>query len=83
MTTHKSISNSAKTSEFQQAIEVVEALEPEAQAILIDIIAKRLKQRQREELVQAVKEAEAEFARGEFRSGSVADLLTEIDNCRD
>ena len=33
-----------KTSIFQKAIEAVEALDPEAQAILVDIIQKRLKQ---------------------------------------
>ena len=37
-----------KTSTFQKAIEVVEALDPETQAILVDIIQKRLKQQRRE-----------------------------------
>jgi hypothetical protein len=33
-----------KTSTFQKAIEAVEELDPEAQAMLVDIIQKRLKQ---------------------------------------
>jgi hypothetical protein len=66
-----------KTSEFQQAMEAVEALAPEAQAVLIDIIQKRLKQRRRDEFVQTVKEAEQEYATGNVRRRSVADLLAE------
>ncbi|MEH1768801.1 MAG: hypothetical protein V7L27_04060 [Nostoc sp.] len=40
-----------KTSTFQKAIEAVEALDPEAQAILVDIIQKRLKQQRRDDLL--------------------------------
>lgn len=83
MTTHQTISETAQTSALQAAIEVVEALDPEAQAVLIDVIEKRLKQRRREDLVQAVKESREAFAQGNFRSGSVSDLLTELDHCPD
>ncbi|KAM3094909.1 hypothetical protein ACKFKF_26290 [Phormidesmis sp. 146-12] len=79
MTTHKPW-NSAKTSEFQQAIEIVEALDPEAQAILIDIIDKRLKKRRRDDLLKDVLEAEQDFAKGNVRRGSVADLMAELDD---
>jgi hypothetical protein len=58
-------------------MEAVEALAPEAQAVLIDIIQKRLKQRRRDEFVQTVKEAEQEYATGNVRRRSVADLLAE------
>jgi hypothetical protein len=67
-----------ETSEFQQVIEAVESLAPEAQAILVDIIQKRLKQRRRDGLVQAVKEAEQEYTTGNVRRGSVSDLMTEV-----
>ena len=69
-----------KTSSFQKAIEAVEALLPDAQAMLVDIIHKRLKQQRRNKLLQAVAEAREEYAKGNVRSGSVADLLTELDS---
>lgn len=68
-----------KTSVFQKAIETVEALDPEAQAILVDIIQKRLKQQGRDELLKAVAEAENDYAQGNIRRGSVADLMAELD----
>jgi ribonuclease HII len=69
-----------KTSEFQQVVEAVESLSPEAQAVLVDIIQKRLKQRRRDELVQAVKEAEQEYAMGNVSRGSIADLMAELND---
>ncbi|MEH2353307.1 hypothetical protein [Nostoc sp.] len=70
-----------KTSTFQKAIEAVEALDPEAQAIaiLVDIIQKRLKQQRRDDLLKAVAEAREAYAKGEVRSGTVADLMAELD----
>ncbi|MEA5506254.1 hypothetical protein VB735_24705 [Halotia wernerae UHCC 0503] len=68
-----------KTSTFQKAIEAVEALDPEAQAMLVDIIQKRLKQQGRDELLKAVAEAENDYAQGNVRRGSVADLMAESD----
>lgn len=64
-----------KTSTLQKAIEVVEALSPDEQAILIDIIDKRLKQQRRQQLLQEVAESERDYALGNVRRGSVSDLL--------
>jgi hypothetical protein len=58
MTTQSSLSETIKASEFQKALEIVEALPLEAQEILIDIIDKRLSQQRRAKLVQDVHEAE-------------------------
>ena len=69
-----------KTSTFQKAIEAVEALSPDAQAMLVDIIQKRLKQQLRGEILQAVAEAHEDYAKGNVHSGSIADLLAELDN---
>ena len=69
-----------KTSTFQKAIETVEELDPEAQAILVDIIQKRLKQQRRDELLKAVAEAERDYTQGNVRRGSVADLMAELDD---
>ena len=70
---------SEKTSTLQKAIEVVEALSIEEQAILIDVIQKRLKQQRRDEILQAVAQSRQEYSEGKVRSGSVADLLAELD----
>ncbi|MDZ8258719.1 hypothetical protein [Nostoc sp. ChiQUE01b] len=69
-----------KTSTFQKVIEAVEALDPEAQAILVDIIQKRLKQQRRDDLLKAVAEAREAYAKGEVHSGTVADLMAELDD---
>ncbi|MEH2179557.1 hypothetical protein [Nostoc sp.] len=69
-----------KTSTFQKAIEAVEALDPEAQAILVNIIQKRLKQQRRDDLLKAVAEAREAYAKREVRSGTVADLMAELDD---
>lgn len=80
MTTQSSRSQTIKTSEFQKALETVEALPLEAQAILIDIIEKRLSQQRRANLVQEVQEAEQDYAMGRVRRGSVADLMAELED---
>jgi hypothetical protein len=69
-----------QTPAFQSAIEVVEALSFDEQAILIDIIDKRLKQHRRSQLLQEVLEAEENYAQGNVRRGSVADLMAELDD---
>ena len=67
-----------KTSIFQKAIEAVEALSPDEQAMLVDIIHKRLQQQRRDQLLQEVAQAEHEYAQGNVRRGSVSDLLTDL-----
>lgn len=68
-----------KTSIFKKAIEAVETLDPQAQVILVDIISKRLKQQRRDELLKEIAQAENEYAQGNVRRGSVADLMAELD----
>ena len=69
-----------RTSTLQKALEVVEALSPDEQAILVDIIHKRLQQQRRQQLLQEVAEAERDWVQGNVRSGSVSDLLAELDD---
>ena len=69
-----------KTSTFQQAIEAVEALSLEDQAALIDLVHQRLKHQRREDLLGQVSEAERDYATGDVRRGSVADLMTELED---
>lgn len=67
------------TSTFQKAIETVEALSPEEQTILIDIIHNRLREQKRQELLQDIAEAEQNYLSGNFKQGSVTDLMSELD----
>ena len=70
--------NIEETSKFQKAIEVVEALSIEDQAILVEIIQQRLRQRRRDELLQEVGRSQQEYEAGTVHRGSVADLLAEL-----
>jgi hypothetical protein len=67
------------TSTFQKAIETVEALSPEEQTILIDIIHNRLREQKRQELLEDIAEAEQNYLSGNFKRGSVADLMSELN----
>ena len=67
------------TSTFQKAIETVEALSPEEQTILIDIIHNCLREQKRQELLQDIAEAEQNYLSGNFKQGSVTDLMSELD----
>ena len=65
---------------FQDALETVEALPLYQQEDLIDIMRRRLAERKRMELADQIRMARVEYARGEIRSGTVADLLNEVSD---
>ncbi len=66
------------SSPFQRAIDVVEALPPEDQELLVEMIRQRLIQRRRAELAADIAEARNAYQRGEVRRGTVADLMEEL-----
>jgi len=66
------------SSTFQEAIEVVEALPPDDQALLVEIIRQRLIQHRRRELAAEIAEAREVYRRGEVHRGTVADLMEEL-----
>lgn len=66
-------------STLQQALNVVESLDPEEQAILVNIISKRLSQQRRNEILQEVAQARHDYQQGNIKQGSVADLMAELD----
>lgn len=68
-----------KISTLQQALDVVEALNPQEQAILVDVISKRLSQKQSPELLREVTQARQDYQQGNIKRGSVADLMAELD----
>ena len=67
-----------RTSRFQDVIETVEALPPEDQALLVEIIRQRLIQHRRRELAAEIAEAREAYRRGEVHRGMVADLMEEL-----
>ena len=63
---------------FQEAIEIIESLPEYQQEDLIDIIRHRLTEQRRQQLASNIKEARAEYARGEIKKGTVDDLMKEL-----
>ncbi len=68
-----------KTSIFQQAIETVEALSSEEQAILLEIIQNRLRERKRKELLENVAKSEKNYVQGKVEGGSVSDFMKPLE----
>lgn len=68
-----------QTSRFQKALEVVEALPPDDQAMLVEIIQQRLRQQRRDALLREVEQSEKEYETGDVRRGSVTDLFAELE----
>ncbi len=54
-----------------------QALDPQEQAILVDVISKRLSQQQSPELLKEVTQARQDYQQGNIKRGSVADLMAE------
>ena len=73
------VSQTQKTSSFQNAISVVEALSTEDQTLLIEIIQKRLQQQKRNKLKQEITEVRQEYREGKVTFGSVEDFMNELE----
>ncbi len=65
---------------INDALEVIELLPPEDQTMLIEIVQRRMQEWRREVLIGEVNAARQAYQRGEFRRGSVDDLLAELDS---
>jgi hypothetical protein len=72
------MSGKVVSSRFQEAIETVEALPPDDQTLLIDIVRRRLIELRRAELAADVKEARSAYERGDVRRGTVTELMEEL-----
>ncbi|EAZ88015.1 hypothetical protein [Crocosphaera chwakensis] len=70
-----------KTSTFQQALETIEALSSEEQAMLLEIIQNRLREQKRQELLKNVEQSEQDYAEGNVKRGSVSDLMKALEQC--
>ncbi|MCP4429044.1 MAG: hypothetical protein GY803_31550 [Chloroflexi bacterium] len=72
------MSNTA-TYQFQDVLEAVETWPLTDQSLLVEILQRRLAQKRRNELASEIKEARADYQVNNVRRGSVADLMTELD----
>ena len=66
------------SSRFQQAIETVEQLPPDDQALLIEIVRQRLVDQRRAEMAEEIAEARLAYKQGKVRRGTVTDLMEEL-----
>jgi hypothetical protein len=69
-----------KTSIFNRTLEAVEALPTEEQMLLVSLVKNRLKQKGRDEILEAVKESREAFQRGDVKSGTAAELMKELED---
>ncbi len=63
---------------FQKALEIIESFPEEQRESLIQIVKHRLIEERRDRLARSIQEAREEFSRGEFKRGTVDDLLREL-----
>ena len=66
------------SSTFQVALETVEALTPEDQEMLVEIVRRRLIERRRTELAEDIAAAREAYRHGDVRRGTVDDLMVEL-----
>jgi hypothetical protein len=70
--------SSQQTVTFQEALGIIEPLPEHQQEDLINILQCRRLERRRELLAESIKEARAEYAKGEVTRSTVDDLMQEI-----
>ena len=73
------MTDALRTSRLQQAIDVAEALSLEERQSLLEILGKRLRRQQRQQLLEEIQETRQDVANGSIRYGSVKDFLAELD----
>lgn len=60
---------------FAQAVESVDELSLDEQESLVELVRRRIAERRRQELLQAVREAEDDLAAGKLRPMSVEEIV--------
>ena len=68
-----------QTAVFNDVLDAADALPVQQQEDLVRILQSRVLDQKREALAQSVREARAEYARGEVNKGSVADLMKDLE----
>jgi hypothetical protein len=72
------MSGSAQSMSFQDLIDAVETMSLDDQAMLVNLISKRIQEKRRAELRAEVQEARDAFSRGEVKRGSFEDLMKDL-----
>lgn len=67
-----------QTSRLEQAIESVEALSPEEQETLINVVKRRLIEKRRDEIASNIAQAQAEYDSGKVFRGTVDQIIDEL-----
>jgi hypothetical protein len=67
------------TPRFQRAIEAVETLPLAQREALVDVLTKRNRDARRREIETEIQESLKEYEQGKARSGSLDDLLKDLD----
>jgi len=67
-----------RSSYFQEVLETVESLPLDEQAMLVEIIQRRVRQHRREQLVKEIAEAREAYQLGDVGRGTVNDLMLEL-----
>ena len=67
-----------KSINFNDVLEIIESLPEEQRESLIEIVKNRLIEERRDRLAKSINEAKEEYARGNFRKGTLDDLMREI-----
>jgi hypothetical protein len=67
-----------QTTQLQDAIDRVEALSIDDQEVLLDLVGSRLRDKRREELIQEVAEARADYAAGRAFPSTVEEIMARV-----
>ena len=67
-----------RSSYFQEVLETVESLPLDEQAMLVEIIQRRVRQHRREQLVKEIAEAREAYQLGDVGRGTVNGLMLEL-----
>jgi hypothetical protein len=69
---------SHETAKFADALASVETLSVEDQAVLVEVVNKRIAATRRREMAREIAEARADYRRGNVKRGSASDLMREL-----
>ena len=63
---------------FAEVLETIEKLTVDEKETLVDILQHRLREAKRQGIVRSVKESRREFEKGDLKSASVEEIMSEI-----
>jgi hypothetical protein len=72
------MSQRIRTSDFQQAIDAVEQLAPDEQAMLIEIVRQHLIEERRSQIAEEISTSRAAYDHGDVTRGTAEDLMKEL-----